>query len=186
MKRTITPKRAMYAALAAIGVTAGAAGIAAATTGTVPFKDNPAAVGSEKGAEKDEAPLKTSVKDPQGDTEAEESDAAEAARLAKLAKISPDQAKAAAIAAKQGTATKVELESDDGYVVYEVDITAADGSYEVKVDPGNGKVVEIEKEDHDEGHDDHESGKEAPESTEKAQPGTPGTDATQPAGSPGN
>ncbi|MEA2843807.1 MAG: hypothetical protein QOJ69_1478 [Actinomycetota bacterium] len=77
-------------------------------------------------------------------TENEANDAA----LAGLAKISPDQAKAAALAAVPGTAGQVALEDENGNVVFGVEITAADGTKtDVKVDAGNGTVLAQEAED---------------------------------------
>jgi uncharacterized membrane protein YkoI len=77
-------------------------------------------------------------------TENEADDAA----LAGLAKISPDQAKAAALAAVPGTAGKVELENEDGNVVFGVEVSSAGGSkMDVKVDAGNGKVLAQEPDD---------------------------------------
>jgi uncharacterized membrane protein YkoI len=77
-------------------------------------------------------------------TENEADDAA----LAGLAKISPDQAKSAALAAVPGTAGKVELENEDGNVVFGVEVTTAGGSkMDVKVDAGNGKVLAQEPDD---------------------------------------
>jgi len=64
-----------------------------------------------------------------------------------LAKITADQAKAAAIAAVPGTATKVELENKDGSVVYAVEVTGADGKVtDFRIDAGNGAVLSRETE----------------------------------------
>lgn len=66
------------------------------------------------------------------------------------AAITPDQARAAALAAQPGTATKVELEKEDGVTVYGVDITAADSKkYDVKVDATTGKVLKSDADDED-------------------------------------
>lgn len=101
-----------------------------------------------------------------------ENEAADAA-LAGLAKISPDQAKASALAAVPGTAGQVELENEDGNVVFGVEVTTANGTrMDVKVDAGNGKVLAQDADDgneseadssKDEGGAETESTNEAPE-----------------------
>ena len=64
------------------------------------------------------------------------------------AKITEEQAKAAALAAKPGKVTEVELEKEDGVVVYGVDVTAEDGKlFDVTVDANTGKVLKVEAED---------------------------------------
>jgi len=98
----------------------------------------------------------TLVTTPEG---AEENDAAEAARLERLATVTPDEAKAAALAAQPGKASKVELESEDGNVVYDVEVTTSTGTVDLKIDAGNAKVLQTEKEDgekHDDKGGDHE------------------------------
>jgi uncharacterized membrane protein YkoI len=66
----------------------------------------------------------------------------EAAALAGQAKISTDQAKAAALAANPGTTVvKVEIDNDNGVLVYSVELN--NGS-EVKVDAGNGTILHTE------------------------------------------
>lgn len=93
---------------------------------------------------------------------------ADQAALAGLAKITPEQAKAAALAAVPGTAGQVELESEDGKVVFGVEVTTANGArMDVKVDAGNGEVLAREPDDANEadgeGGADTESTNEAPE-----------------------
>ncbi|OKH25946.1 peptidase [Hydrococcus rivularis NIES-593] len=76
--------------------------------------------------------------------ESQEDDAEEkqeAARLQSLAKITAQQAKQAAETAQGGTASKVELEDEDGNLVYQVVIDQT----EVMVDAGNGKVLYTEQ-----------------------------------------
>jgi hypothetical protein len=65
----------------------------------------------------------------------------EAKQLQALAKITPQQAEKAAIAFQPGKLGSIELESDDGSLVYAVAI----GKKEVKVDAGNGKVLYVEE-----------------------------------------
>ena len=61
----------------------------------------------------------------------------EAARLQPLAKISADQAREAALQVQDGKVTELELEAEDGSLVYEVTI----GETEVFVDAGNGDIL---------------------------------------------
>jgi len=68
------------------------------------------------------------------------SEADEAAALAPLATISEDEAIAAAQAEVPGTVDEVELEDENGSLVYSVDI----GSRDVKVDAGTGAVLHID------------------------------------------
>ena len=88
-----------------------------------------------------------------GDAEGNESDTedqaevAESARLQSLATITPEQAKSAALAQVPGTVQKVELENEDGNVVYGIEIKTAGGERDVKVDAGNGSVLHVEKDD---------------------------------------
>jgi hypothetical protein len=66
----------------------------------------------------------------------------EAVKLRSLAKITQQQAKHSAEAALGGKATHVELENEDGNLVYEVLI----GQTEAIVDAGNGQVLYTENE----------------------------------------
>ncbi len=76
------------------------------------------------------------------------------------AKITEAQAKAAALKAKPGKVTEVELEKEGGIVVYGIDITAEDGKmFDVVVDANTGKVLKVEAEDPNE-KDDDEKGKD--------------------------
>ena len=62
-----------------------------------------------------------------------------------LARITPEQASAAALAQVPGTAKKVELENEDGNVVYGVEIKTAKGESDVKVYAGDGRVLHVEQ-----------------------------------------
>jgi hypothetical protein len=56
-----------------------------------------------------------------------------------------------------GTALEVELESEDGTPLYEVETEADDGTVsEVAVDANNGTVLEVEREDENEAEDENE------------------------------
>ncbi|GLI53854.1 PepSY domain-containing protein [Thermodesulfovibrio yellowstonii] len=82
----------------------------------------------------------------------------EEAKFVEKATISRDDAINAALKQVPGKVLKVELENENGYLVYGVEIVKADKSIaDVKVDAGNGKVLKIDN-DSDEGEE-HE-GKE--------------------------
>jgi len=71
---------------------------------------------------------------------------AEGKALEGLAKITADQAKEAALAQYPGaTVGKVELDNENGYLVYSVRLTDSSGKgQDVKVDAGNSKVLATE------------------------------------------
>jgi uncharacterized membrane protein YkoI len=75
----------------------------------------------------------------------DKAEAGENERLKSLARITPEQASAAALAQVPGTVKKVELENEDGNLVYSVEIKTANGESDVKVDAGDGRVLHIEK-----------------------------------------
>ncbi len=97
-------------------------------------------------------------------------EAGEAKALAGLAKLTPDQASAAATAAVPGTVNKVQLENENGNVVYGVEITTSAGTADVKIDAGNGSV--LAKDTGDAGE--HDGANEADHGTEDA-PASPGS-----------
>jgi uncharacterized membrane protein YkoI len=71
------------------------------------------------------------------------SETEEAVALQSRATITSTQAEAAALTANPGTtATDTELDNEDGFLVYSVEL---DNGIEVKVDPGNGKVLHTEQ-----------------------------------------
>lgn len=64
-----------------------------------------------------------------------------------MAKVSLDEAVKSALQSVPGKVLKVELEDEDGYLVYGVEIAKADRKIaDVKIDAGNGKLLKI---DHD-------------------------------------
>ena len=91
------------------------------------------------------------------ETEADEEleEQQEAARLQPLAKITADQAKEAALQVQSGEVKEVELEAEEGSLVYEVTV----GETEVFVDAGNGEVLYTQGVD-----------EEVDEATEQARP----------------
>jgi hypothetical protein len=86
------------------------------------------------------------------------------AGFAGMAKIPLDSAIQAALAAVPGKVVKTELENENGYLVYGIEIAKADREMaDVKVDAGDGKVLKVDtdRENH-EGHEgeDTENGHE--------------------------
>lgn len=137
MKRTT--KRIVTTGVLVTTLALGGAGVAMAST-------NGTGDAGSTSAEEQNPSYTGSVTAPQGtgaegnDTKA--SEAAESASLQSLATTTPDEATAAALAAVPGTAGAVELENENGYVVYGVEVTGADGSVvDVKVDAGTGTVL---------------------------------------------
>ncbi len=104
----------------------------------------------EAGAEDQSPSYTSSITAPDSaDTGSETADeeAAEAAALAGLATITADQAQAAALAAVPGTVVQVELDNENGSVVYSVEVDTGSGIVDVKVDAGNGTVVHHDADD---------------------------------------
>ncbi|MFJ5624187.1 PepSY domain-containing protein [Peribacillus loiseleuriae] len=90
------------------------------------------------------------------DTEiAEKQDLNEQAKLQKEASITQDEATKTVLDQYQGgTVKQVELEDEDGSVIYGVDVVSKDGkNYDVKVDAKTGKITKSEN--------DNENGDEA-------------------------
>ena len=105
--------------------------------------------GDEKGekAEGNEAGEANEANEQNESTSPEEQ--AEAAQYQKLARITAAQARSAALASVPGTATAAELENEDGNLVYGVTVKTASGEKDVKVDAGNGKVLQVEQDEQD-------------------------------------
>ena len=100
-----------------------------------------------EGAEANEA--NESKEGKKGEEAEDKAEGAESERLKSLARITPEQAQAAALAQVPGTVKKVELENEDGNVVYGVEIKTANGESDVKVDAGDGRVLHVEKDGED-------------------------------------
>lgn len=96
-----------------------------------------------------------------------ENEADEAASLAGLATITADQARDSALAKFPGaTVVKVELENENGALVYGVELTDASGKgQDVKVDAGNGSVLHVDSDGPD---DDAEGGESDDEADDEA------------------
>ena len=72
------------------------------------------------------------------------SEADEAALLASLATVTPDEATAAALAETPGVVSSVQLDLEEGAVVYSVLVTNEAGeTVDVKVDAGNATVLDV-------------------------------------------
>ncbi|WP_051328422.1 PepSY domain-containing protein [Desulfatirhabdium butyrativorans] len=79
------------------------------------------------------------------------------AEFPSMAKISMDQAVQNALASVQGQVLKTELEDENGFLVYGVEVVSADKSIvDVKVDAGTGTVLAMDRDEAD--GDGHESG----------------------------
>jgi uncharacterized membrane protein YkoI len=91
--------------------------------------------------------------------------------LQKMAKIDQASAQRAALEAVPGKVHETELEaSDNGYLVYDIEIAGNDGKeHEVTVDAGNGKVLHQE-------HEEETSESDGPDDTEAADDGPGGTE----------
>ncbi|MDQ6769021.1 MAG: PepSY domain-containing protein [Gemmatimonadota bacterium] len=170
MKKTRNPQ-ARTALIAALGLLIGGSlgGVALARAQSTvkthaeaeqkaPYKSSIQVPNDEKGetAEANEADEKGEAAEGKDANEADEQNEAtspeehsEAAGFQKLARISSEQARSAALAAVPGTATGVELENEDGNLVYGVTVKTSAGERDVKVDAGNGKVLHIEKDEQD-------------------------------------
>ena len=102
-----------------------------------------------EGAEENEAAEANEANESKEGKEGEEAEdkaeGAESERLKSLARITPEQAQAAALAQVPGTVRKVELENEDGNVVFGIEIKTANGESDVKVDAGDGRVLHVEK-----------------------------------------
>jgi len=153
-------KLAVGAATVAVLTLGGGAAIAAQT---------PAETTGTEGAKQEEQDpnIKGSIAAPAESEAAEgqENEAAESKQLEGLAKIDQAAAEKAALDAVPGTVKDAELGNENGFVVWEVEVQASDGTLqEVKVDAGNGQVLAQEAED-DEGSEEPE-GSEANEAPE--------------------
>jgi uncharacterized membrane protein YkoI len=74
-----------------------------------------------------------------------------------LAKVTSDRAVAKALDAVKGKVLKTELENENGFLVYGVEVVTADKAIvDVKVDAGSGKVLAMDQDKADD--EEHESG----------------------------
>ncbi|MBR3119072.1 PepSY domain-containing protein [Oceanobacillus profundus] len=69
--------------------------------------------------------------------------------------ITVEESKEIALTRVPGTVEEVELEDEDGYLFYEVEVDARDGNeYEILIDAETGDVIAVESEDEDDRDDD--------------------------------
>lgn len=71
--------------------------------------------------------------------------------------ITADEATAIALNAVSGDVISVELENEDGYLVYGIHIQNAEGTWDVKVDAGTGDLLKTEIDDGSEGSEGFEN-----------------------------
>jgi uncharacterized membrane protein YkoI len=156
-------KKLVAGAVAAAVLTVGAGGAAiAAQQGTLPGQadqeKDPAINGSVA------APAETEADDA---TETPESEAAEAEQLKSLAKIDQAAAEKAALDAVPGQVVETELDNENGFVVYSVEVQSDDGTVtDVKVDAGDGTVLAQEAEEDEAEEDEANEGPEGNETQE--------------------
>ncbi len=142
----------------ATGLGIGAVGLAsAATSPSTPAATAPSTNGDQTGQDQKDPSLNGSVQAPERRGVDE---GGEAAALQSAAKITSDQAKQAALAAVRGTVKQVELDNENGSVVYSVEVSANGTTTDVKVDAGNGKVLAQESGQDDGKHERPERGNE--------------------------
>ncbi len=60
-------------------------------------------------------------------------------------RITPQRAAEIAVQAVPGEIIEIELEIENGRLVYEIDILTSFGVYEVEVDAYTGEIIEIER-----------------------------------------
>ena len=88
---------------------------------------------------------------------AEENDTQNQAELAKQAKITEEQATKIALEKVPGTVNEVELEDENGTIVYGIEVVSTDGTQQdVKVDAQTGKIVKVEADDEENGKENDE------------------------------
>jgi len=127
--------RFVIAGAAAAGLTLGVAVVAGAVTR--PGGAGTSAVAEKGGAQEPSYTASITTADNGSTGEADQSKA-----LTALAKVTADQARDAALGAVPGVAGAIELDNENGNVVYSVEVTNAAGArVDVKVDAGNAKVL---------------------------------------------
>ncbi len=169
-------RKQTYSALAGVGIMLGAAGLASAATGGTTTPTDPAvapaataanpddADGGVEGNEANEGPEANDANEQDepsytssitvADTGESANEADEQTQLAGLATITAADASQAALTAQPGTVTDVQLENENGNVVYSVIVDTGNGSVDVKIDAGDATVLTTEADDGDgEAHD---------------------------------
>lgn len=164
-------RNALIAGAAAILAGIGIAGAAAAQAGP----SDPAGRPGQSDEQNSEDPTYTgSITAPDQGTESEADESAEAQALQDLTTVTPDQARDAALAAVPGNAGTVELDNENGFVVYSVEIAGTDGTVtDVKVDAGTAEVLSQEA--------DSEEGAESESADGSEESEAPGVEEAEPA-----
>ena len=99
----------------------------------------------------------------------EENDTQTQAELAKQAKITEEEATKIALEKVPGTVNEVELEDENGTIVYGIEVVSTDGTQQdVKVDAQTGKVVKVEADDDENGEENDEAENGTPNQVEAA------------------
>jgi uncharacterized membrane protein YkoI len=163
MRKRVAKFGAALAALAALAV--GGATLASGQEGGSQPQRTPPAAEQEREHGGQVPAYRSSITAPDEEHGSED---AEAQTLRSKATVSAAEARSAALAAVPGTAGEVELDNENGNVVYSVEVKNADGSeIDVKVDAGNAKVLHQEADDGDDAgkaqERESESGTEAEE-----------------------
>ncbi|HLS36051.1 MAG TPA: PepSY domain-containing protein [Bacillota bacterium] len=68
--------------------------------------------------------------------------------------LSMEKAQEIALSEQDGHIDSIELESDEGYVYYEVEIENGDTEYDIYIEASTGEVLKVDRDDHDD--DDYE------------------------------
>lgn len=177
-KRFKHRNKAVVAVLATTAALGGGVGVAAAAGGSPSPSSSSAdqAEGAEQqeGTEQQEPALNGSI---QTQESADENEQQEQQRLSSQATVTKAEAERAALAAVPGTVASSQLGDENGSLIWEVDVTQADGSsVEVKVDAGNAKVLAQEAGDDSGQQESDEQGETGEqESGEQGEAGEAGT-----------
>jgi len=135
-------KKRLYTSVVALGLAVGSVGIAVAASGGSSAPATPA----EDSTEIHEPAYTGSVQAPAEDETL--TDAEETSQLEGLARITADEAASKASAAVPGDVAQVELDNENGTVVYSVEITDdTGGEIEVTVDAGDGTILDQQADD---------------------------------------
>lgn len=133
----------MKANLKSAGIVAAAVtGVLLVGSGALAFADIPAPGITSAFTGTIKAPAENDSEAADGSPEDLAQDKAESDALAKLASVSEQEAARAATDLVPGTIRSIHLDDEDGYVVWEVEITQTDGTeVEVRVDAGDARIL---------------------------------------------
>jgi len=92
-----------------------------------------------------------SIENDRDEVESEEEDSVSISEISDLgSRITEEDAKAIALQAVSGTITDIEIEREQGYIVYAVELDTSEGETDVKIDMETGKIIKIERDSEDE------------------------------------